>query len=158
MPAITPKASYHAVLPPLASRFVDVDALPWESHPNYPGIESKVLVVDPSSGMLTMLMRMAPGAVLPEHEHVLVEQTFVIEGSLMCGEGECTAGQFVWRPAGSRHKAWGGPRGGLMVAMFQMPNRFFKTDGTVTDYMGNDWAKTWGAALERHEQAQFETN
>ncbi len=55
------------------------------------------------------------------------------------------AGQFVWRPAGSRHEAWAGPKGGLFLAMFQIPNKFFKPDGRETDFLGNDWERTWGS-------------
>jgi anti-sigma factor ChrR (cupin superfamily) len=132
-------------LPPLASRFVDVERLPWEKT-RYPGVETKTLLVDRKSGLLTLLMKMAPGARLPDHEHVEIEQTYVLEGSLLCGEGECKAGEFVWRPAGSRHEAWAGPEGGVMLAMFQVPNRFYDRDGRETDFLGNDWQNTWGAA------------
>ena len=132
-------------LPPLASRFVDVERLPWEKT-RYPGVETKTLLVDRKSGLLTLLMKMAPGARLPDHEHVEIEQTYVLEGSLLCGEGECKQGEFVWRPAGSRHEAWAGPQGGLMLAMFQVPNRFYGADGRETDFLGSDWQKTWGAA------------
>jgi anti-sigma factor ChrR (cupin superfamily) len=132
-------------LPPLASRFVDVERLPWE-RTRYPGVETKTLLVDRKSGLLTLLMKMAPGARLPDHEHVEIEQTYVLEGSLLCGEGECKQGEFVWRPAGSRQEAWAGPQGGLMLAMFQVPNRFYGADGRETDFLGNDWQKTWGAA------------
>jgi anti-sigma factor ChrR (cupin superfamily) len=154
MSAVTPKAPNHANLPPMASRFVDVDALSWEKS-RYPGCETKTLLVDRATGALTMLLRMAPGAKLPDHEHVLIEQTFVMEGSLVCGEGTCGPGQFVWRPAGSRHEAWGGPEGGLMLVTFQIPNRFFEPDGRALDFLGNDWEKTWGEAHERQEQAKF---
>jgi anti-sigma factor ChrR (cupin superfamily) len=133
----------HANLPPLASRFVDVASLPWEKT-RYPGVEQKTLLVERSSGMLTALMRMAPNARLPDHEHVRIEQTYVLEGTLVCGEGVCKAGQFVWRPAGSRHEAWAGPQGGLFLAMFQVPNKFFQADGRVTDFLGNDWEQAWG--------------
>ena len=127
----------------LASRFVDPQNLPWEKT-RYPGIEQKVLLVDQQTGLFTALMRMAPGARLPDHEHVKIEQTYVVEGSLVCPEGECHAGQFVWRPAGSRHEAWGGPKGGVFLAMFQTPNKFFQADGRVTDFLGRDWQETWG--------------
>ncbi|HEY5637127.1 MAG TPA: cupin domain-containing protein [Burkholderiales bacterium] len=146
--AVTPKAANHAGLPPMASRFVDAASLDWEKTV-YEGIETKTLLVDKSTGLLTMLLRMAPGAKLPDHEHVLIEQTYVLEGSLVCGEGECTAGQYVWRPAGSRHDAWGGPKGGVMLAMFQIPNKFFGPDGRETDFLGNDWNAAWGKALFR---------
>ena len=68
---------------------------------------------------------------LPDHEHVLIEQTYVIEGSLVDKEGpdagiEVGPGEFVWRPAGSRHVAWSA-EGRLFIAMFQIPNKFFET-------------------------------
>ena len=127
----------------LASRFLDVEHMPWEKT-RYPGVEQKTLFLEKESGTLTALMRMAPGAKLPDHEHVKIEQTYVLEGSLMCPEGECHAGQFVWRPAGSRHHAWAGPKGGLFLAIFQAPNKFFQKDGSVTDFLGRDWQQTWG--------------
>jgi anti-sigma factor ChrR (cupin superfamily) len=126
----------------LASVFVDAQNMPWEKT-QYEGIEQKTLMVEPKTGMLTALMRMAPGAKLPDHEHVKIEQTYVLEGTLMCPEGECNAGQFVWRPAGSRHHAWAGPKGGIFLAMFQAPNKFFPPDGRITDFLGRDWNAHW---------------
>ncbi len=145
--AITPHVAAHAGLPPLASRLVDTDALPWQAT-RYPGIEVKTLLFDRASGLASSLMRMAPGSELPEHEHVLIEQTWVIEGHLVDRTGpdegiECKAGQFVWRPAGSRHSAWS-PQGGLMLAFFQIPNKFFDAQGAATDMAGADWQALWG--------------
>ena len=131
-----------AVSADLASRFVDVQKLPWEKT-RFPGIEQKTLLLDKASGLLTALMKMAPGVHLPDHEHVRIEQTYVLEGSLVCPEGECHAGQFVWRPAGSRHHAWAGAKGGVFLAMFQAPNKFFESDGRVTDFLGRDWDAHW---------------
>jgi len=136
----------------LASKFVDVEQLPWE-RTAYAGIEQKTLLFDRDTGLVTALIRMAPGARLPDHEHVKIEQTYVLEGSLMCPEGECRAGQFVWRPAGSRHEAWAGPQGGLFLAMFQIPNRFFQPDGRVTDFRGNEWEKAWGEASKEDRES-----
>jgi anti-sigma factor ChrR (cupin superfamily) len=148
MSGATPKARNHAALPPLASRFVEVAALPWEKT-RFAGVEAKTLLVDRETGVVTSLMKFAPGARLPDHEHVLIEQTYVLEGSLVCGEGECKAGDFVWRPSGSRHEAWAGPQGGLMLAMFQIPNKFFEADGRETDVTGQDWNAAWAKALFR---------
>jgi hypothetical protein len=33
-----------------------------------------------------------------------------------------------------------------MLAMFQVPNKFFERDGRVTDITGADWAAIWGHA------------
>ena len=148
MSGVTPEVLSHAKLPPMASRFVEVAQLPWKKTP-HAGVEIKPLLIERETGLMTMLVKMAPGAKLPDHEHVLIEQTYVLEGSLVCGEGECKAGDYVWRPAGSRHEAWGGPQGGLMLAMFQVPNRFYDADGRTSDFTGNDWEIAWGSALKR---------
>jgi anti-sigma factor ChrR (cupin superfamily) len=148
MSGLTPNAKRHESLPPLASRFVEVAKLPWEKT-RFAGVEMKTLLVDRETGLVTSLMKFAPGARLPDHEHVLIEQTYVLEGSLVCGEGECKAGDYVWRPSGSRHEAWAGAQGGLMLAMFQIPNRFFENDGRETDVAGRDWDATWSKALFR---------
>jgi hypothetical protein len=31
-----------------------------------------------------------------------------------------------------------------MIAMFQVPNKFFERDGRVTDISGVDWDTLWG--------------
>ena len=136
-----PNAKNHGTLGKRASRFVTVDELPWEES-IFEGVTFKTLLVDKESGIVTAYLKMEPGAILPDHEHVLIEQTYVLEGSLICAEGECTAGNFVWRPAGSRHKAWS-PNGGLMIGIFQVPNKF-SAKGVETDMLENDWAATWG--------------
>ena len=142
--ATTPNAPDHEGLGPKDSRFVEVYEMPWEET-RFPGIVEKTLLVDKKSGLVTALLKMDPGARLPDHEHVLIEQTFVIEGALVCGEGTCSAGNFVWRPAGSRHSA-GAPNGSLMLAVFQVPNRFFDAAGGVSDMLSQDWEETWGQA------------
>jgi anti-sigma factor ChrR (cupin superfamily) len=134
----------------LLSHHLRPDTMPWVKT-RFDGCEMKPLLVDAKSGLATLLIRMAPGAVLPDHEHVLIEQTYVLEGSLVDKEGPDTGievgpGEFVWRPAGSRHVAWS-PKGGLFLAMFQIPNKFFEKDGRVTDPSGKDWDEAWGALL-----------
>ena len=48
-----------------------------------------------------------------------------------------------YRPSGSRHAAWT-TEGGLMIAIFQVPNKFFEEGGKVVDLVGNDWGTKWG--------------
>lgn len=134
----------------LRSHHLRPETMPWQKT-RFPGCEMKPLMVDPKSGLATLLFKMAPGAELPDHEHVLIEQTYVLEGSLMDKEGpdagiEVGPGEFVWRPAGSRHSAWA-PKGGTFIAIFQIPNKFFERDGRVTDASGKDWAQAWGHLL-----------
>lgn len=104
------------------SVYVDVEGMDWQrSH--FPGIEHKVLYSDPVTGMSTLLFRLAAGAVVPLHEHTGVELTYVLEGSLEDDEGVCTAGNFVWRPAGNTHVAHA-PNGAVLLGVFMRPNHF----------------------------------
>ena len=107
--------------PALASRYLDVPNMPWEAT-KFPGIQIKVLYSD-DSGITTALFKLAPGAVVPLHEHTALEQTFVLEGTLEDHEGICGPGQFVWRPAGNQHEAVA-PNGALILGFFLKPNRF----------------------------------
>ena len=120
--ATTPFMKGADKLGPLDSRYVDVDSLPWKPTP-CAGIEMKILVEDTQSGLMTALFRWQPGAELTLHEHVEVEQTFVLEGSLVDEEGEVTAGNYVWRPKGNHHTARS-PNGALVLSMFLKPNIF----------------------------------
>ncbi len=127
MAATTPHAD-HQGLAALASRYVNVDDLPWTPS-KFAGIEMKILMEDSDTGLLTALVRCQPGARLPLHEHVDIEQSYVLEGSMVDAQGEVTAGNFVWRPAGSRHEVHC-PNGALVLAFFLSPNRFLETDET----------------------------
>ena len=102
----------------LASRFIETESVPWIE--TGPGNKMKVIYHDRSTGMLTILARLEPGAGIPAHVHEDLEQTFVIEGSLLDDEGECTAGNFVIRAKGSRH-APTAPKGCTMLVFFLKP-------------------------------------
>src|ERR1700693_4407141 len=90
-----------ATLGALASRFITVDSLPWIE--TSPGSQMKVLMHDEKTGMLTVLSKLAPGGRIPMHTHEDLEQTLVLEGSLVDEEGPCPAVIFVTRARGSRH-------------------------------------------------------
>lgn len=122
MTATTPFLETATGLDALASRFVDVQALPWKPTPTA-GIDMKVLLEERETGLLTALFRWAPGTELPLHEHVEIEQTYVLEGSIVDDEGEVRAGAYVWRPRGNRHVARS-PHGALVLSFFLKPNRF----------------------------------
>jgi anti-sigma factor ChrR (cupin superfamily) len=111
--------------PELRSTFVAASSMPWQ-RTDFDGIEMKILYQD-DEGRSTILFRMAPGAVVPLHEHTALEQTFMLEGSLEDSEGSVGAGDFVWRPGGNIHVAHA-PNGATFISVFNRPNRFF--DGT----------------------------
>jgi anti-sigma factor ChrR (cupin superfamily) len=149
---VTPTTKDAKPVDDLRSHHLKPKDIAWQKL-RFPGCEMKQLLFDAKSGLVTMLVRMQPGAELPDHEHVLIEQTYVLEGSLVDKEGpdagtEVGPGEFVWRPAGSRHSAWS-PKGGLFLAVFQAPNKFFEKDGRVIDANGNDWDAAWGRLLSK---------
>ena len=110
-----------------SSNIVEVASLPWLPT-KYSGIEIKVLLKDEESGLLTALFKWAPGSVLPLHEHVEIEQTFVLEGSLEDEDGVVTAGNYVSRLPGSRHVARS-RTGDVILAFFLKPNVLFGPNG-----------------------------
>jgi anti-sigma factor ChrR (cupin superfamily) len=112
-----------ASLAALASRFIDTEQVPWIE--TAPGNRMKVIYHDPASGMLTILSKLEPGSGIPAHVHEDLEQTFVLEGSLVDDEGECTAGNFVIRAKGSRH-APKAPNGCTMLVFFMKPTEGLK--------------------------------
>ena len=112
-----------ATMEALASRFIATDQVPWID--TAPGNKMKVIFHDPATGMLTILARLEPGAGIPAHVHEDLEQTYVLEGSLVDDEGECTAGNFVIRAKGSRH-APVAPNGCTMLVFFLKPTASLK--------------------------------
>jgi anti-sigma factor ChrR (cupin superfamily) len=112
-----------ASLSALASRFIDTDSVPWIE--TGPGNKMKVIYHDPVTDMLTILSKLEPGSGIPAHKHEDLEQTFVLEGSLVDAEGECTAGNFVIRAKGSHH-APTAPNGCTMLVFFMKPTAALK--------------------------------
>ena|SRR5579863_9441428 len=107
----------------LASRFVDIESMPWIE--TAPGNKMKILYHDPATDLLTILTKLAPGAGIPAHMPEDLEQTYVLEGSLVDEEGACTAGNFVIRAKGSRH-APVAPHGCTMLVFFMKPTASLK--------------------------------
>src|SRR5262245_18155599 len=107
-----------ASLSALASRFIETESLPWIG--TAPGNKMKVIYHDPATGLLTIPAKLEPGVGIPQHVHEDLEQTFVLEGSLLDTEGECTAGNFVIRAKGSSH-APTAPNGCTMLVFFLKP-------------------------------------
>jgi len=106
------------------SIYLDVEAMPWVPT-KFPGISWKILYQEEGGPAFTALMKLEPGSRLPKHMHTEVEQSLVLQGSLVDDEGACTGGNFVWRRPGSVHAAWS-PDGAVILAIFQKPNQFLE--------------------------------
>ena len=97
------------------SRYIDVAGMPWNEP--FPGIRMKVLYQDDQAKETMMLFETGPGTVIPEHIHGGVEWAFVLEGTMEDDEGVVSAGNFVYRPAGSRHSVRT-PNGAKYLGLF----------------------------------------
>ena len=95
----------------------DVLHMPWDMKVNdvklaHLGISRKDLRVDPITGERSFLSMMLPhseppGSHGPRESHPIVEECFVIAGSLVGPHGEMHAGAYFWRPPGIPHGPFG---------------------------------------------------
>jgi anti-sigma factor ChrR (cupin superfamily) len=68
------------------------------------GILLKRLFMDQATGLATSLVRMRPGTALPVHQHLGVEQFFVLEGDCNVAGQNLGAGDYHRAEAGSIHQ------------------------------------------------------
>ena len=91
------------------------DQGPWRPTAN-PGVFFKKLMFDKSTGLMTMLVKMEPGARLGEHIHRLAEQCLILEGDLRYnGDKVYRAGDFTWAEAGTIDPALYTVEGNLLL-------------------------------------------
>ena len=67
------------------------------------GVEKKQLHIDPKAKVQSYLLRLAPGASLPPHNHKMTEECIVLEGEVSLAGQILSAGDFQMLPAGSYH-------------------------------------------------------
>jgi anti-sigma factor ChrR (cupin superfamily) len=72
--------------------------------PHSPGIEAKILFEDKSSGSLSTLLRMKPGAEVIRHRHFGLEECLVLEGDFHIGDETYGPGDFQCALPGSVHE------------------------------------------------------
>jgi quercetin dioxygenase-like cupin family protein len=70
-----------------------------------PGVQLKMLHVDPVTGDRSGLMRMGPGSVVPEHDHRETEECFVLEGGVNINGQDYSPDDYTIAYAGTRHDA-----------------------------------------------------
>ena len=89
---------------------------PWSG-----GLDMKVLTRDAAGAPNGFLMRMEPGAFIPEHVHDCIEECLVIEGDLLHEGKLLTAGDFMVGRTGSVHAPMTSPGGGLLYVRYLSP-------------------------------------
>lgn len=89
---------------------VPADAGVWR--PAGPGLQVKVL--HEADGIMSYLVRLAPGASLPPHRHPVAEECVVLEGAVRIGDLRIAAGGFHLGLAGLPHDRVGSDEGALV--------------------------------------------
>ena len=106
-----------------SSGFIIVRASEGEWRPTAdPGVSFKLLFVDREHATVTTLVRMEPGARIPAHRHLGLEQCLVLEGDLNSGGIEMSAGDFNCSMPGSVHDELTTKGGALFIII--SPERY----------------------------------
>ncbi len=75
----------------------------WKSTP-WPGVSYKRLFHDRDTEMLTLILKLGPGARYPRHRHAKAEQCLVLSGTVEMGQHvRIAAGDFEWAEAYTEH-------------------------------------------------------
>lgn len=74
-------------------------------HDFLPGIAIQVLRSNEEDGTQTFLLRFAPGAYLPPHDHPHTEECYVLDGELRIDAATFGPGDYLAYPAGLPHHA-----------------------------------------------------
>ena len=99
------------------------DAGAWSWQPFREGIEQVPLHQPAPSGLRAALLRYAPGASVPAHEHVGYEYILVLEGTQEDDRGRYPAGTLLVNPPGSGH-AVRSAEGCVVLAIWERPVQF----------------------------------
>jgi anti-sigma factor ChrR (cupin superfamily) len=83
------------------SRTVRRDEGAWKSCA--PGVRTKKLSKDTARGTATLMLELAPNAILPAHDHEGAEDSYVIRGSCRIGAVALYEGDFHHVDAGAHH-------------------------------------------------------
>lgn len=80
-----------------------------------PGVEMRILNVDPRSGERTIIARMQPGSMLPAHQHTQGEECLILEGSVEVEGRRYETGDFLLAGAHTRHATVSAIKGALLL-------------------------------------------
>ncbi len=84
------------------------------------GLQRKILFVNRVEGYLSFLLRLAPGARLPDHGHRLPEECVVLEGEMIVGKQRLGPGDYHVAEANSIHRDVYSETGGVVFIRAQL--------------------------------------
>ncbi|NDW07596.1 cupin domain-containing protein [Jiella pacifica] len=108
-------------MPAVFSSFLELDLAAVTFEPFRDGVEIARLSGQGDKGE-TALLRYAPGASVPMHEHTGLETILVLSGSQSDDDGTYRAGDLVLNQPGSRHRVWSA-EGCLVLISWAAPVR-----------------------------------
>lgn len=123
MPTLERASDGRIVLPTLMGDGQNFDELPWK--PFREGVSIVRLYGDGTTGHSAALLRYAPGASVPRHEHTGIEQIFVLSGSQRDDHGTYLAGTCLISAPATRH-AVASDDGCVVLATWHSPVRFLE--------------------------------
>jgi anti-sigma factor ChrR (cupin superfamily) len=109
----------------LLQRAARPDLLDWQLL--RPGVEFHALYGQPGQGPAAALLRYAPGARVPSHQHGGIEHILVLAGSQRDENGVYPTGTLLVSPPGTRH-AVVSDEGCLVLAIWAGPLTFGQAD------------------------------
>jgi quercetin dioxygenase-like cupin family protein len=96
----------------------------WQAFRLLEGVDMKVLHRD-ADGLFRALVRLAPGAEMPRHEHARPEDILILEGSLVIDGVTMRAGEFCHAELGSIHEVSKAPSGCTFLLLGSEKNKIF---------------------------------
>jgi anti-sigma factor ChrR (cupin superfamily) len=114
------------------STYIKPSQMDWKPT-RFEKISIKILYEDTEKGEMTCLLKLEPGAHVPFHKHGELEQSFVLEGSVEDHDGVATAGDYIWRRAGSQHEN-SSPNGAVLLAVYRKPNIYYHGGRETTGF------------------------
>jgi hypothetical protein len=102
-----------------AIEFFDAEAIPWSPVFRQRGVSERVLANDPASGLLTRMVRWAPGVDTSSAgavAHDYFEEVLILSGSIhdVTLRQTFAAGYYACRPPGMAHGPWTTAEGCVM--------------------------------------------
>lgn len=95
------------------ARFHDTDWEPWSD-----GLEMKTLTRALDGTPESLLLRMEPGAAIPEHFHDRIEECLIVHGDLIHAGETLGPGDFTIAPRGGTHAPMTTHTGGLLYVRY----------------------------------------
>ena len=86
-----------------------------------PHVSFKLLHRDFAQNVQTMLLRLAPGAVVPLHNHSTDEECWIVDGEVLIDGETIRAGDFHLARAGSTHRDFTSPKGATVLIRGEIP-------------------------------------